>query len=128
MADPGFRAVQEQWSQVTVSLVGVGTLEPSPLLRLSGNSLSADEQDELRRAGAVGDVCLRYFDSRGASVGSSFDHRVIGMSKEGLKRVPRRVGVAGGTEKTEAIRAAVQGGWINILITDLEVAQALAVD
>ncbi len=128
MADPGVQAVQEQWSHVTVSLVGIGTLEPSPLLRRSGNSLSENEQDELRRSGAVGDVCLRYFDSHGASVESSFDQRVIGIGREGLMRVPRRVGVAGGTEKTQAIRAAVQGGWINILITDLGVAKALAAD
>lgn len=28
-------------------------------------------------------------------------------------------------DKTEAIRAAVLGGWVNILITDLDVATAL---
>ena len=42
--------------------------------------------------------------------------------------VPRRVGVAGGSGKLAAIRAAARGGWINILITDLEVAVALATD
>ena len=58
-------------------------------------------------------------------VESSFDQRVIGISREDIMRVPRRIGVAGGVEKTDAIRAAVLGGWVNILITDLEVATAL---
>ena len=128
MADPGVQAVLEMWSQLTVSLVGIGTLEPSPLLRRSGNSLAPEEQKELRDAGAVGDVCLRYFDANGSAVDSSFDQRVIGIGREDLLTVPRRVGVAGGAEKTDAIRAAVLGGWVNILITDLEVAKALVGD
>ena len=128
MADPGVKAVLEMWSQLTVSLVGIGTLEPSPLLRRSGNSLAPEEQKELRDAGAVGDVCLRYFDANGSAVDSSFDQRVIGIGREDLLTVPRRVGVAGGAEKTDAIRAAVLGGWVNILITDLEVAKALVGD
>ncbi len=128
MADPGVKAVLEMWSQLTVSLVGIGTLEPSPLLRRSGNSLAPEEQKELRDAGAVGDVCLRYFDAHGSAVDSSFDQRVIGIGREDLLTVPRRVGVAGGAEKTDAIRAAVLGGWVNILITDLEVAKALVGD
>ena len=127
MADPGVRAVQEQWGHLTVTLVGIGTLEPSPLLRRSGNSLAPDEQDALRRAGAVGDVCLRYFDADGAPVDSAFDQRVIGIGHADIMRVPRRIGVAGGSSKTDAIRAAVRGGWINILITDLEVAKSLAI-
>jgi DNA-binding transcriptional regulator LsrR (DeoR family) len=128
LADPGVRDVQALWATLTVSLVGIGTLEPSPLLRRSGNSLAATEQGELRRAGAVGDVCLRYFDGRGAPVASSFDSRVIGIEREDILRVPRRIGVAGGREKTEAIRAAITGGWVNILVTDLQTARTIAGD
>jgi DNA-binding transcriptional regulator LsrR (DeoR family) len=40
--------------------------------------------------------------------------------------VPRRVGVAGGARKFRAIRAAVRGGWVSVLITDLQVARRLA--
>ncbi len=125
MADAGVQTVQEEWARLTVCLVGIGTLDPSPLLRQSGNSLAPADQEELRRAGAVGDVCLRYFDALGEPVASAFDQRVIGIGREDILRVPRRIGVAGGAEKTDAIRAAVLGGWVNILITDLEVAEAL---
>lgn len=128
MEDPGVRAVHELWSQLTVLLVGIGTLEPSPLLRRSGNSLGSDEQDYLRHAGAVGDVCLRYFDGDGAAIESGFDQRIVGIDRADLLRVPRRIGVAGGRDKAEAIRAAVLGGWVNILITDLEVATQLVLD
>ena len=44
----------------------VGSLEPSPLLVQSGNALPADDLAELRRLGAVGDVCFRFFDEDGS--------------------------------------------------------------
>jgi DNA-binding transcriptional regulator LsrR (DeoR family) len=39
--------------------------------------------------------------------------------------VARSVGIAGGQRKHEAIRGALAGGWINVLITDLGTAEAL---
>jgi DNA-binding transcriptional regulator LsrR (DeoR family) len=40
-------------------------------------------------------------------------------------KVPRRIGVAGGRRKWKAIKAAVTGGWANVLITDLATAEEL---
>ena len=40
-------------------------------------------------------------------------------------KIPVRIGIAGGKEKTEAISAAVKGGYINVLITDLQTAKDL---
>jgi DNA-binding transcriptional regulator LsrR (DeoR family) len=73
----------------------------------------------------VGDVCLRYFDREGLPVATGFDQRIIGVDREALGRPARRVGIAGGIEKVDAIEAAVLGGWVNILVTDLDVARRL---
>ncbi|MFP3868542.1 MAG: fructose-1,6-bisphosphate aldolase/phosphatase [Desulfobacteraceae bacterium] len=56
--------------------------------------------------------------------------RMIGVSPMELRERAARpdryvVGVAGGLEKIEAIRAALQGKYLNILITDAYVAEAL---
>ena len=126
LEDPDVRAVQQSWNDLTISLLGIGTLQPSPLLRMSGNSLSETEQRELDAAGAVGDVCLRYYDRTGRPVETGFDQRIIGIDRAAMLAVPRRVGVAGGSDKLEAIRAAVLGGWVNILVTDIGVAAELA--
>lgn len=123
--DPNIASVLSMMKELTLVLVGIGSLDPSPLLRESGNSILEPDQDELRQHGAVGDVCLRFFDADGLPVASSLADRVIGISEADLKSVPRRVGVAGGTRKLSAIRAALRGGWVNVLITDQWIAQHL---
>jgi DNA-binding transcriptional regulator LsrR (DeoR family) len=91
----------------------------------SGNAVSEADQAALRRAHAVGDICLHFFDEQGQVVASPFDDRVLGIDLETLRKVPRVVAVAGGDRKYTAIRAALLGGWVNVLITDLAVAQRL---
>ena len=49
----------------------------------------------------------------------------VGIPPEDLRRIPRRLGVAGGEQKFSAIRAALLGGWVNVLITDLGMARRL---
>jgi len=126
IADPSVASVLAVYRTLTVLLVGIGSLEPSVLLRQSGNAIAQQDQDELRRAGAVGDVCLRFFDAAGKPVMSSLEGRVIGITADELRAVPRVIGVAGGSSKVGAIRAALLGKWVDVLITDLQTASALA--
>ncbi len=110
---------------VTLALVGIGGIEPSRLLAASGNVFSANELESLRKKNAVGDICLRFFDAQGAPVITPLNSRVIGMSLEQLRKVNRVVGVAGGRRKVAAIRAALTGRLINVLITDRATGRAL---
>jgi DNA-binding transcriptional regulator LsrR (DeoR family) len=50
------------------------------------------------------------------------------MGLDDLKRIPWRVVVAGGEEKHKVIRAAVQAGYFNVLITDTNTAAFLLRD
>ncbi|HEV7951020.1 MAG TPA: sugar-binding domain-containing protein, partial [Glaciihabitans sp.] len=109
-------------------LAGIGSLQPSPLLKDSGNAVSEFDMDALRLRGAVGDICLRFFDADGALVDTELNNRVVGISSEDLRAVPRTVGIAGGRRKFDAIRAAVRGQWVDVLITDLDTATRLIVD
>jgi DNA-binding transcriptional regulator LsrR (DeoR family) len=108
----------DAFPHLTVLLAGIGSLKPSPLLRASGNAVGPDDEDLLRKIGAVGDVCMRYFDKDGRPVDSHLDERLLGIDSATLLTIPRRVGVAGGRRKHEAIRAGLLGGWINTLVTD----------
>ena len=115
----------ERFSSVTLALVGIGSVEPSDLLASSGNIFSPEELATLSSQGAVGDVCMRFFDGQGDPLQSPLNERVIGIELKQLRRVKRSVGIAGGQRKFAAIQAAIRGRYINVLITDLLTAQAL---
>lgn len=125
LEDPYLRAALDLFNRVTLALVGIGEVRPSSLLSTSGNVFSPGELEELRCLGARGDILVRFFDRSGVPVPSPLNDRVLGMSLEQLRSVPRAVGIAGGKRKVEAIRAALTGKLINVLITDHFTAQRL---
>lgn len=118
MADETTQQSIRLFDHVATALVGIGAIDPSPLLAQSGNIFSPKELDLLRQKKAVGDILLRFFDQDGKLVETGLEKRVISMSLEQLTKVSRVVGVAGGSRKYAAILGALRGHWINILITD----------
>ena len=126
LADEVTQQAIRLFDHVTTALVGIGAIDPSPLLAQSGNIFSPQELDLLRQANAVGDILLRFFDQNGSLVETGLEKRVISMSLEQLSRVSRAIGVAGGSRKYAAILGALRGHWINILVTDHFTANWLA--
>ncbi len=123
--DPYVSEVVALFEKVTLALVGVGSIEPSDLVASSGNIFSREELEALQRKGAVGDICLRFYDVNGREVKGAFDDRVIGIDLASLRRVPRSVALCGGKRKFPAILGALRGKWVNTLITDQYTAQRL---
>jgi DNA-binding transcriptional regulator LsrR (DeoR family) len=122
------REALDLFSSVTVALVGIGATEPSRALASSGNIFSPQEIRLLAAKGAVGDICLRFFDASGRQVITELNDRVISMELQQLRAVPRVIGVAGGIRKTNAIRGALAGGLIKVLITDPRTAERLVAE
>lgn len=125
LRDSSIREVTDLFPKVNLALVGIGGMEPSRVLVSSGNIFSGKERQELIRAGAVGDICFRFFDEQGRPVNLSLDKRVVGIELTALKKIDRVVGIAGGPDKREAILAALRSQRIDMLITDLATARHL---
>lgn len=125
LGDRYVRDATRLFRRVTLALVGIGAIEPSKVLAASGNIFSPQELDMLRARGAVGDVCLRFFDEAGGPVATPLDDRVISIDLPQLRRVDRVVGIAGGRRKTVSIRGALRGSLVNVLITDRATAERL---
>jgi DNA-binding transcriptional regulator LsrR (DeoR family) len=123
--DPFVAAAMRWMEEITLAIVGIGALTPSKLLAASGNVFTEDELHELDELGAVGDICLRFFDADGAPVVTPLNDRVIAIELVDLARVERVVGIAGGRRKLAAIRGALRGRRINVLITDRSTADRL---
>jgi DNA-binding transcriptional regulator LsrR (DeoR family) len=125
MNDRFVREVVSTFPSITLALVGIGTTEPSKALASSGNVFSSQELKRLSSKGAVGDICLRFFDSAGNAVVTELDERVISIELEQLQKIKRVVAVAGGRRKLAAIRGALMGKLIKVMITDLNTAEQL---
>lgn len=54
-----------------------------------------------------------------------FNERIAGMPAEQIKKIRNRIGIAGGVERVKAVKGAIAGGYINILITNNECAEKL---
>jgi DNA-binding transcriptional regulator LsrR (DeoR family) len=128
LQDEFVAAALQDLDNVTLALVGIGALQPSTLLQSSGNIVPEAELAQLGKLGAVGDICLRFYDAQGRPVPSAVDERVIGITLDQLRNVDRCVGIAGGPRKYEAIRGALLGGLVNVLITDHVTAERLVAD
>jgi len=125
MSDPYVHAAFELFDKITLAIVGIGSVEPSKLLASSGNIFSTEELQALQEVGAVGDICLRFFDVNGVEVNLPLDKRVVSIQLSQLAHAKRIVGVAGGRRKINAIRGSMVGKHINVLITDHLTATAL---
>jgi DNA-binding transcriptional regulator LsrR (DeoR family) len=117
--------VQSIWETLTCALLGIGPIPQSRLLRESGHSLSDELQEQFLKDNLVGEVCLRFFDTWGNHIPTTFESRVLSIQLAEFFKIPRRIGIANGVHKVSAIKGAMQGGWINVLITDLTTARAI---
>jgi DNA-binding transcriptional regulator LsrR (DeoR family) len=90
--------------------------------------LTQSDLDEAIANGAVGDIANRFIDADGQPVQVELNERIIGIDLDQLGKIPRVVGVAGGSNKIAPIRAALRGKLIDVLITDQATAEALARD
>ena len=113
-------------AQMTV--VGIGAMHESATIFKSG-VLNTNDFLYLRMQGAVGDLLSHFFDKEGRVLQTPIEERLISTPLETLKTLHNVIGVAAGDSKVDAIRAALRGQYLDVLITDDRTAEkALAVD
>jgi deoxyribonucleoside regulator len=107
-----------------VAIFSLGAICEDSVLVESGY-LDPQEIAALRGAGAVGDVMSRFITTDGRLADPALDARTFGIELSALHRKRRSIGVAAGLEKTAITRAAVVGGYVNALVVDEAIAEAL---
>ena len=115
--------VFERLSKTTLALVGIGYLHNS--IFRERNILREEDIALLDRAGAVGEIMGRFYDADGQECDTPFRKRIIGMDLQALRNTKRVVGVVAGSDRTDAIVAAIRGGLLKALVIDDVAAQAL---
>ena len=107
-----------------MSVVGIGAaVEGATVLR--NGILNEGELAVLKMQGAVGDVLNHFMDKDGTLIKTEIEDRVISTDLDKLRQLKNVVGVAGGKDKVAAIKAVLNGGYLNVLITDSDTAAEL---
>lgn len=118
--------VTNLFRKLDVLIMGIGVANSEHSTVLHTGYVDHKTLEDFNERGAVGDIILRYFDISGnTKTFDEFNSRVAGIDLNLLKKIPCRVGVAGGEHKIRAVAGAINGGYLTVLITDVDCAQGL---
>ena len=123
-AEPEIKNVCDLARDASIALIGLGTFNENTTIIRSG-LLSKSDIEELKCKGAAVSLCNSFLDAQGNCVNFSGYERMIGINIAQLQKIPRKIGVAIGSEKVPAIISALKGGWIDYLVTSLATAKEI---
>lgn len=134
LRDPEIRSIYEAAQTVDIALVGIGVIaEQTPGFCSLAESYGVSVK-RLRQLGVVGEINYQPFDAEGRIVDRPelrvLMHRILSVEGSRLQALSRRadphvVAVAGGRAKLDAVRGALAGRFMNVLVTDEDLAGAL---
>lgn len=123
MSHYGLAEVMRLAGEVDVALVSCGDLSDRSLL--AATSTVAEAVDDLRRAGAVGDLLGTFLDADGRPVDHPLNRRVLALAPARLGAVGESILTVAGTHKVEITRAILRQRYVNRLVVDEETARLL---
>lgn len=122
--EPSVIEISRMTELASFSIIGLGSMDSSATI-LRNNILSANDFAYLSMQGAVGDILTHFVDRNGTPIQSMIEERLISTSLFQLKALNNVIGIAGGMHKLDIIKAALVGGYLDVLITDEETAAKL---
>jgi deoxyribonucleoside regulator len=96
--EPNIRLALEHARQVDIAFVGLGKVSDDCTLIRTGH-FTAEEIQELRQRGAVGDILMRFYDCEGRHVPNLHESHIIGLTWAEIKSLPHVVAMAAGKEE-----------------------------
>ena len=137
-ANPELLRTYREIREVDFMVLGIGYLTgPLPGFRALASQELGLTAEDLAAKGVVGEINHTPINAAGQPMTDTTDpelaaltRRVVGVGAKELRERAARlekfiIAVAGGLEKTEAIRACLKGRYFNVLVTDAYVAEAL---
>ncbi len=124
LSDSRIAAALEMASKANVALFGVGDVSKRSSLYKTGY-LDNAMLKRLKGAGAVGDICGRFYDPGGKACIPELDECTLAIELNNLRSKRLAIAVAGGLHKTDALLGMLRGQYCNVLITDEETAKML---
>lgn len=121
--EPVIAQVLEKGSRCDVELIGIGQVSTAST-SYQGGAFNESDLIELVRDGAVATVCTSHLNKEGQCIDTPLSKRSIGQPIR-RRHTSKVIAIATGRSKLEAVRATLKGGYLNVLMTSLELAQKL---
>lgn len=122
--EAGVMELSRMISLAQMTVVGIGAMHESATIFKSG-VLNHNDFLYLKMQGAAGDLLSHFIDKNGELLQTPLEDRLISTPLATLKKLKNVIGVAAGDSKVEAIRAALRGKYLDVLITDDRTAQQI---
>lgn len=123
--DPIFSESYHMIQSCNISVAGIGTAESIGFFASLTGTKEVDMTELQKGQVITGEIGTHLFDQNGASISNRYRNRVIAIELNDYFQIPVRIGVAGLAKKVNAIRAALLGKYINVLVVDLNTARLL---
>lgn len=124
LKEESIKEVFDLAKKADIAVAGIGTLDHNSAL-INAELIPMEEFERLQKKGGTGEILSHVVDKDGNLIEDEFEQHLISLDLEDLKKIPIRVGVAYGMDKKDAILGVLRGGYINVLITDEDVAKYL---
>ena len=123
ISEPDISKVLMKGTECEAVIIGVGQVSENSTSVIAG-ALNLQEVEKLKSLGAVASVCGSYVDKNGNIIENDITNRTIGQTLESIRKA-KKIAIAAGKSKIEALGAVLSGGHIDILITSLDTARGI---
>ena len=126
LADSGVAETTRYWGTLDLAIVG---LSGGPLAR-PGYRTVMDRLDEPGRQrlvalNVVADLAGHLFREDGQFVEDEWSRRTISIALDALRKVPRVMAIAAGSNKVHAVLGALRTGYLHVIVTDRTTAEGV---
>ncbi|MFD2616445.1 sugar-binding transcriptional regulator [Terrilactibacillus laevilacticus] len=119
-----FKMFADVWKNISIAVFGIGSLEISETSTWL-NFYGRETTRKLKKSHVTGDICSQFFDINGKRIQTSISDRTIAMDLNQIKKVRYSIGVAESPEKVSGIIGALNGRYMNTLVTTEETAREI---
>jgi len=124
MEEPRIVSTMERINIADIAVMGIGSVGDVQSILSTTESVSAGEWEYLIKKGAVGHLLARMFDKDGKEIPIP-NKSAVSPPLNALKKIRWTIGIAASEKKAQATLAAIKAGYINALVIDDGLANAL---
>lgn len=104
--------------QADIAVLGVGSVKDESSTYYQAYPLSNEGKLSLYEDGVRAEFLGHLLDGNGALCDNEHNSRLVSLPLSEATKIPTKIGVASGQDKVEPVRAALCGGFIDVLVVD----------